>query len=1016
MTEAEVEELALAWFQGLGYKTLHGAVIAPDGEAPERESWSQVVLATRLREAIARVNLRLEAEAREAAFQQVMRMGGPSIEETNLACHRVLAKGLEVETRAEDRSRGAHVWLVDFERPERNDWLVVQQLTVKEGRETRRPDLVVYLNGLPVAVFELKNPADESATLDRAWNQLRTYRTDIPGIFAWNQVLAISDGLKADFGSLTAGREWFGAWRSVDGSGLAPAATPQLRVLIEGLFEPARFAAYLRHFVLWETDKGCEKKLAGYHQFFAVEKAVAATVKASRPEGDRRIGVVWHTQGSGKSISMCFYAARVIAEPAMENPTLVVLTDRNDLDEQLFKQFCKARELVPTPVQAGSREALRELLKVASGGVVFSTLQKFGTPKGERMPLLSDRRNIVVIADEAHRSHYEFIEGLARNLRDALPNASFVGFTGTPIELDDKSTPAVFGDYVDTYTIAQAVADGRTVPIHYEARLAKIRLPEDRLPRVDEEFEELTEAEEEASREKLKGRWARLEALVGTEERLSLVASDLLAHWEERKRILAGKAMVVVMSRRIAVDLYDRIVALRPDWHSDDEEEGRIKIVMTGSADDPQRFQPHIANARKKSALGARFKDPEDPLELVIVRDMWLTGFDVPCAHTLYVDKPMKGHGLMQAIARVNRVFKDKPAGLVVDYLGLAEQLRKAVGVYGRDPGNRPAVPVDEALALLRKEHGVARDQFHGFDFSGYFSGDKGRRLGALAGGADHVLKVPDGKKRFLDVAARLGKAAAMAIHLEEARPLRDEVGYFQAVEATLRKTTPGGGAGRGDLDQAIRQILTEAVTTDGVIDVFGAAGIAKPDLSILSDEFLRSMKASPYKNLQLEVLRKLLSDEIKALGRRNVVQARKFSEMLEATLLRYQNRTLEAAEVILELIDMAKAYRAASARGATLGLTEDELAFYDALADHGEVRKVMTDAVLAKIAHDLVEEIRRSVSIDWSRKESVRAKLRTRIKRLLRKHGYPPDKREEAVRTVLEQAEQVCRDWGEAA
>jgi type I restriction enzyme R subunit len=1015
ITEAELEELTLTWFQGLGYTYLHGSTIAPDGEYPERRSYSDILLEDRLRQAITRLNPQLDAEAQDEVIQRLRRLDGPSIEENNLAFHRLLSKGMEIQVRRGGRTCGEHVWLVDFDRPELNDWFVSNQITIKEGKDSRRPDVLVFLNGLPVAVFELKNPEDENATLKSAWNQLQTYKKDIPTLFTTNEILVISDGMQAQLGSLTSGMEWFGTWRTIDGVELAPASTPQLKVLIEGLFEHRRFLDYLRHFILWETDDGLVKKLAGYHQFFAVQKAVVSTVEASSPQGDKRIGVVWHTQGSGKSISMCFYAGKIITEPAMENPTLVVLTDRNDLDGQLFSQFCKARDLIPKPEQAESREHLRELLKVASGGVVFTTIQKFGTPSGERMPLLSDRRNIVVIADEAHRSHYAFIEGFARNLRDALPNASFIGFTGTPIEFDDKSTPAVFGDYVDTYTIGQAVEDGRTVPIYYEARLARIKLPEDRLPRLDEEFEEVTESEEVESREKLKGRWARLEALVGTEERLTLIAQDILDHWDRRTEILEGKAMIVAMSRRIAVDLYDQIIELRPDWHSDKEDQGKIKVVMTGAASDPPRFQPHISNKRRKTDLGKRFKDPEDELEMVIVRDMWLTGFDVPCAHTLYVDKPMKGHGLMQAIARVNRVFKDKPSGLVVDYLGLAEQLRKAVGTYGGRKGEKPGLPIELALETLEKEQGIARDLFHGFDYSGYFGSGKEERLAALAGGADHILKAPDGKKRYGEVMARLNKVAAIAIHLEGARDYRDEVGYFQAVLKTIRKTQGGTGVEKEEIEFAIRQLLTDAVTTDGVVDVFGAAGIQKPDISILSDEFLRTLKESPYKNLQLELLKRLLNDEVRSLNRQNVVQARKFSEMLESTLLRYQNRTLEAAEVILELIKMAREIRDAPKRGEKLGLTDDELAFYDALADHSGVREVMGDEILATIAHDLVEEIRKSVSIDWRQKESVRARMRRRIKKLLRKYGYPPDKREEAVITVIEQAEQVCRDWGEA-
>lgn len=1016
--ESVVEEAAIEWFEALGYAYVNGGNIAPDSMTPERADYGSVLLEGRLRSALARINPHLDADVLDDVVRRPGRLNSPSLEENNLAFHRMLTKGIEVQMHTDSGIRGDLAWLVDFEHSDNNDWLIVNQLTIIEGKHNRRPDLVVYLNGFPIAVIELKNPEDESATLTSAWNQLQTYKAHIPALFATNEILVVSDGAEAKIGSLTAGMEWFGAWRTVDGSELAADAVPGLQVLIEGVFEKQRLLDYLRYFIFWETDDGYVKKLAGYHQYHAVNKAVAATVKASSPEGDKRIGVVWHTQGSGKSISMCLYAGKIVVEPAMANPTPVVITDRNDLDGQLFSQFSKAHDLVPLPLQAKSREDLRDLLKVASGGVVFTTIQKFGTAAGEHMPLLSDRRNIVVIVDEAHRSHYAFVEGFARNLRDALPNASFIGFTGTPIEFDDKSTPAVFGDYVDTYTISQSVEDKRTVPIYYEARLAKIKLPDEAKPLLDENFEEVTEGEAEPVKAKLKNRWARLEAMVGSEERLEQVAKDIVEHWGRRKEIIDGKAMIVVMSRRIAVDLYDQIVKLKPEWHSDKDEEGHIKVVMTGSSSDSLNFQSHRRNKPQQKQIEKRFKNPDDPLEMVIVRDMWLTGFDVPCAHTMYADKPMKGHGLMQAIARVNRVFKDKPSGLVVDYLGLADQLRKAVGTYGGRQGEKPGLPVDVALNLLNEKFGIVKDMFHGFDYSCYFTIEAGKRLSALTGGANHILGLDDGsssdgKKRFMDEMVKLNKAAAIAIHLEGARGMRDEVGYFQAVQKNIRKYTIGGsGKSTEELNAAIKQIISEAVASEGVLDVFGAAGIQKPDISILSDEFLATVKASPHVNLQLELLKKLLSDEIKSMSRHNVVQSRKFSEMLERSLLAYQNRTLEAAEVILELINMAKEMRNAPKRGEKLGLTDDELAFYDALADHGNVRDVMGDEILSEIAHDLVEAIRASVAIDWTQKESVRARMRTKIKRLLRKYGYPPDKREEAVTTVIEQAEQVCKDW----
>jgi len=1010
-----VEQAAIGWFEGLGYAYLHGGVIAPDGTAPERDGYGSVVLEGRLRSALARINPHLPTAALDDVLRKVLRPDSPALEENNHTFHRMLTKGVPVQVRRDGGVRGDLAWLVDFEDPDRNDWLVVNQFTVVEGKHNRRPDVVVFLNGLPIGVIELKNPQDPNATLTTAWNQLDTYKKQITALFVPNELLVIADGTEARLGSLTAPIERFSPWRTVDGEDAAPSAELELKVLVHGVFDKRRLLDYLRHFVLFETGEGqVVKKIAMYHQFHAVRKAVAATVAASRPEGNRRIGVVWHTQGSGKSVSMAYFAGRIIVEPAMENPTLVVLTDRNDLDGQLFAQFAAASDLVPAPAQAESRDHLRELLTVASGGVVFTTIQKFGVPKGARYPLLSDRRNIVVIADEAHRSHYEFVEGFARNLRDGLPNASFIGFTGTPIEFEDKSTPAVFGEYIDTYTISQAVEDKATVPIHYEARLAKIALPDDRKPRVDEDFEDVTEAEEEDTKRKLKTRWARLEAMVGTEERLKLIAEDVVAHFERRVEILDGKAMVVAMSRRICVDLYEQIVALRPAWHADDDASGAIKVVMTGSAGDPANFQPHIRNKPGRKAIEKRFKDPDDELRLVIVRDMWLTGFDVPCAHTLYLDKPMRGHGLMQAIARVNRVFKDKPAGLVVDYLGIAEQLRKAVGTYGGRRGEKPGVPVEEALAALEERFEVVKAMFHGFDYGGYFTTDAEARLKALGGGADHILGRTDGKQRYLDATLALNKAAGIAIHLEGARHLRDEVGYFQAVRGNLMKYTVGKS--QEELNAAIRQIVSGAIVSEGVVDVFGTAGIARPDLSILSDEFLETVQKNPHRNLQMEVLRKLLTDEIRTQKRQNVVQSRKFSEMLEGTMARYQNRTLDAAEVILELIELAKQMRDAPKRGETLGLNDDELAFYDALAAHEGVRDVMGDETLSEIAQSVVKTIRNSVSIDWTEKEAVRAKMRSRIKRLLRKAGYPPDKRKAAVVTVIEQAEMVCREWGTAA
>ncbi len=1018
ITEAQVEQAAIEVMEDLGYGFVTGPTIAPGGEAPERTSYAEVILADRFRSALARINPHLGPDALEDAARTLLSTATPDLVENNIAFHRHLARGIELQVQTDHGTRGDLAQLVDFANPANNDWLVVNQMAIRTQKNTRRPDLVVFLNGLPVAVIEIKDPTEVDATIEKAWNQLQTYKTDIPELFETNAVLVITDGTEAKVGSLTAGFERFGPWRTIDGDKVEPDKTPKMPVLLRGVFEQHRFLDYIRHFIMWEVGDKPIKKIAGYHQFHAANRALAETIRASRPDGNKRIGVVWHTQGSGKSISAVFYTAKLILHPEMANPTVVVLTDRNDLDGQLFAQFCAAKDLIPIPEQADDRDNLKELLDVASGGLIFTTIQKFGTAKGQRYPKLSDRRNIVVIADEAHRSQYEFTEGFARNLRDALPNASFIGFTGTPITFDDKNTYSVFGDEIHAYTVMQAVEDGATVPIHYEARLAKINLGESAKAEIDDKFEEVTEAEETSAKEKLKSRWAKLEAMFGTEERIALVAQDIVEHFERRTEIIVGKAMVVSMSRPIAVWLYDAIVKLRPEWHADDDDDGAIKVVMTGAADDEPFLQKHVRTKAGLKAIEKRFKHPEDPLKMVIVRDMWLTGFDAPCAHTLYVDKPMKGHGLMQAIARVNRVFRDKPAGLVVDYLGLAEDLRKAVTRYGSEaPGEAPTVEIEKALEVLLEKFEVVKAMFHGFDYEPYFTGQKqSERLDILAAAGDHVIQQDEGKKRFLDAVAALTKAAGIALHLDGARDMRDEIGLFQAVGANLRKYTVTGKS-TSELNSALRQIVSEAVASDGVIDIYGAAGITKPDISVLSDAFLETVQKSPYPNLQLEVLKKLLNDEIKAKQNKNVVKARQFSEMLEGTLLRYQNRTLEAAQIILELIDLAKQMREDTKRPPPLDkLTDDEVAFYDALADHGDVKNLMDDQVLAAIAHDLVEAIRASVTIDWTQKEAVRADMRRKVKRLLRRHGYPPDKREQALATVLEQAEVVCRDWATAA
>jgi type I restriction enzyme R subunit len=1026
LDEAQVELVVLDILGELGWPRAFGPDIAFDGERPERTNYGDVVLVGRLRETLARINPNVPAEAIEEAVRKVTRTESPSLVENNRRFHRMLTEGVPVEYHARD-GRIVHepVWLVDFADPDNNDWLAVNQFTVVEDRRNRRPDVVLFINGLPLVVIELKNPADENATIKHAFQQFQTYKRDIPGLFTYNELLAISDGLEARLGTLTADWERFMPWRTIDGRNVAPASQPQLDVLLRGVFIRERLLDLIRFFVVFEDD-GAKvlKKAAAYHQYHAVNKAVTCTVQAAAPKGDRRIGVVWHTQGSGKSLSMAFFSGKIIQHPAMANPTLVVLTDRNDLDDQLFDTFAACKDLLrQKPVQAESRAHLRQLLSVAAGGVIFTTIQKFmPETKGDSYPLLSSRRNVVVVADEAHRSQYDFIDGFARHLRDALPNASFIGFTGTPIEGDDRSTPAVFGNYIDVYDIQRAVEDGATVRIYYEGRLAKIELLEDERPKIDPEFEEVTEGQEEEKKHKLKSRWARLEAMVGTEKRIALVAADLVNHFEDRNAAMDGKAMIVCMSRRICVDLHNAIVRLRPQWHHDDDDKGGIKVVMTGQASDREEWQPHIRNKARREQIAKRFKDPNDPLKLVIVRDMWLTGFDAPCMHTMYIDKPMQGHGLMQAIARVNRVFRDKPGGLVVDYLGLADQLKKALSTYTESGGKGKATfDQEEAVAVMREKHEVVCDMLHGFDYAAVVRGPAAGRMAGIAAAMDFILGLDDGKKRYLQAATELSKAFALSVPHQAALAIRDQVGFFQAIRAGLVKLGGGGGGGGGgsggdeppeDLDTAIRQIVSKAVASDRVVDIFAAAGLQKPDISILSDEFLAEVKELPHRNLALELLRKLLNDEIKVCSARNIVQGRSFAQMLEESIRKYQNRSIETAEVIAELVNLAKEIRDAHKRGEELGLSDDEIAFYDALEVNDSAVKVLGEPTLKKIAQELVEAVRRSVTIDWTVRESARASIRVIVRRILRRYGYPPDKQEQATLLVLEQAEVLCRDW----
>ena len=1055
VSESTVEAVAVDWLASLDWAVLHGPDIAPDTPAAERADYGEVVLTTRLRSALARLNPDLPDAAVEDALRRLTRPAGATLEARNRDFHRVLVAGVTVEhVDAEGRVRGAQVRVLDFDDPASNDWLAVNQFTVVENKHERRPDIVLFVNGLPLAVIELKNPADENATIWSAFRQLQTYKAEIPSLFTFNAALVVSDGLEARIGALTAGREWFKPWRTIAGETLADPSLPQLQVLLEGVFDRRRLLALVRDFIVFEDDgSGAPvKKMAGYHQFHAVQTAVAETLRAAALQqavaerdpagryesrrqpagarGDRRIGVVWHTQGSGKSLTMAFYAGCIMRDLAMENPTVVVLTDRNDLDDQLFTTFSRCADLLGLPpVQAENRADLRAKLAVESGGVVFTTIQKFfpdapaagerdrATPRrrqpGDRHPLLSSRRNIVVIADEARRSQYDFIDGYARHMRDALPNASFIGFTGTPIELADASTRAVFGDHISVYDIQRAVEDGATVPIYYESRLAKLALDETERPAIDAGFEEVTEGEEVDRREKLKTKWAQLEAIVGAEKRVWLVALDIVEHFERRQEAMDGKAMVVCMSRRICIDLYRELARLRPEWRDDDDSRGALKVVMTGKASDPPDWQRHIGNKARREALAKRFRDPADPLRMVLVRDMWLTGFDAPSLHTMYVDKPMRGHGLMQAIARVNRVFRDKPGGLVVDYLGLAHELKQALATYTASGGTgETALDKEQAVRAMLEKYEVCCGLFHGFDRSAWTDGSPAERLHLLPAAMEHVLAQEDGKARCLRAVRELSQAFALAVPHPETVRIRDDVSLFQHVRAALSKRVGPDAKSDEELDHAVRQIVSRAVAPDGVVDIFAAAGLKKPDVSILSEDFLREVRGMGRRNLAVELLERLLKGELATRRRKNVVQARSFAEMLEQTIRRYQNRAVEAAQVIDELIGLAREMREANARGERLGLSDDELAFYDALGVNDSAVQVLGDDTLRDIARELVETVRGSVTIDWTLRENVRANLGRLVKRVLRKYGYPPDQQEAATRTVLEQAEVLSAGW----
>ncbi len=1040
LNESTVEDAALEYLAQLGYQTAWGPNLAPGEPGEERISFEQVYLHTRLRSAVRRINPGVDGSLIDEAIKRLGRAESQNPVAENFRVHKLITEGVPVEHRGADGAvRTTRIWLIDYDEPTNNDWVAINQFTIIENGKNRRPDVIVFVNGIPLGLLELKNPTDEHATLKGAWNQLQTYRHDIPSLFVPNAVAVISDGTSAAMSSFTGGFEHFAPWKTVDGREVVT-NLPALEVLIKGIFDERRFLDIVRNFVVFSEEtvtdkktgqkiKALIKRVTKYHQYWAVNAAVESTVKASGVDGDRRGGVVWHTQGSGKSFEMVFYAAKIMRDPRMQNPTLVFITDRNDLDDQLFGEVFAPAEILPEkPVQADTRAALRTILRRASGGIVFTTLQKFRPGEdGDTNPVLTDRRNVVVVADEAHRSQYGFGEtlaadgtlkaGLAKHMRDALPNATYLGFTGTPIESNDKSTKAVFGEYVDIYDLTRAVEDGATVKIYYESRLAKVELSVEDYQALDDLADEITEQVEETAASKAKSRWSRLEAIVGAEERLDMIARDIVEHWEKRREALFGKGMIVTMSRRIAVRLYEKIVTLRPDWHSDDPAEGKIKVVMTGSAADPAEFQPHIYSKDVRKDLKARAKNPDDPLELVIVRDMWLTGFDAPSMHTMYVDKTMQGAGLMQAIARVNRTFRDKPGGLVVDYIGVFTNLQAALAEYSPSDRDQAGVPIEELVAVLLEKHDIIRGLLHGCDYDASPFLSASERLAQYAKVLDFVMADPDRTTRYNDQVLALAKAYALAGATEEAAEIRDDVRLFTDVRAAILKIlnpdSGRGGSGAVEIDTAIGQLVNEAVAADQVIDIYKLAGVETPELSILSDEFLDALAGKDRPNLQMGLLRRLLDDQIHTVQRTNLVQARKFSEQLEEAIYKYTNRSLTTAEIIAELVKLAKQMRDDAKRHEELGLAEDEIAFYDAIATNDSAVLDLGDEVLKKIARELVTAVRASATIDWNLKDSVRAAMRAKVRRLLAKYDYPPDQEDKAVELVLEQAELFAGNGG---
>lgn len=1040
LAEDHVEEAGIETLKSLGWTHLHGNSIAPDGPAPQRASYSDVLLIPRLEKAVAAINPSVPAAAIEQALRKLLTTEKPDLVEENRRIHRYLVNGIDVEYRDDNGAIVSDkIWLINFDDLDANDWLAVNQFTVIESRYNRRPDVVLFVNGMPLAVLELKNPGDEGATLQSAYNQLQTYKLQIPSLFRTNAVLVSSDGLAARMGSLTANEERFMPWRTVDGEDHVPPGMPELDTLLRGVFDRATFLKLIRDFTVFgDRGEGPFKIVAGYHQFDGAQKALAEAIEATRQDGDRKIGVIWHTQGSGKSLLMAFFAGLAVASRELENPTIIVLTDRNDLDDQLFGTFSFCRDLIrQKPQQADSRAELKELLDRSAGGVIFTTVQKFTPPVGEEeYPRLTDRRNVIVMADEAHRSQYGFAAkmdgksglrryGYAHYIRQALPNASFIGFTGTPIESSDKSTPAIFGDYIDIYDISRAVEDGATVPIYYESRLARIELDEDEKPAIDAEIQAMVEDDSLTEAEKLKAKWSSVEALVGAEKRLAQVAADLVEHLENRIEALGGRAMAVCMSRRICVALYDQIVALRPDWHDEDDEKGAIKVVMTGAASDPLDWQQHIGNRKRRDDLAKRARDPDDELKLVLVRDMWLTGFDAPSMHTMYVDKPMRGHGLMQAIARVNRVFRDKPGGLIVDYIGIAHNLKSALADYSDSDRSKTGISEEEAVAALAEWYERVASVFHGFDYKGAFEGSTTDKLRCMGEGLDWVLRWQEEKARqagsaeerrsasrdYQDLVLGLNKAFALAAASDFAQMIADDVGYFQAIRAALAKSQASGKISESDRSFAIKQLIDRAVANSEIVDILKATGIQSPDISILSDDFLEEIRNLNQKNLALEALKKLLNGEIRSRAKSNQTEAKAFSRRLEEAVARYHANAITAVEMIEELIAIAKDVKAARARGDELGLSDEEIAFYDALAANESAIEVMGDDKLKLIATEVLTQLRKNATVDWHKRESARADMRVLVKRILRKHGYPPDLSDQAVQTVIEQAELILQE-----